>query len=405
MTDIVLPTSLDELRDTVAGALAERTPLEVMGRGTKRGLGRPVESRHILSTERLSGVDLYEPEELVMSAGAGTPLVEIEGMLAERGQELAFEPADYGALLGGEPRRQTIGGVFACNLAGPRRIKGGAARDHLLGLQCVTGRGEAIKTGGRVVKNVTGYDLCKLLAGSYGTLAVLSRVTFKVLPRAETAATLLVSGGDERLLLGRLRRAMGTSSDVSGAALLPALAAGRSTAQAVSLPGAMVAALRLEGPAPSVAYRLGELETALGGDGLRFERLDETDTSTLWREIRDVRLLAPQRPLWRLSIPPASADELAPWLAQLSLERLYDWAGGLVWLALKPDWTEAGPTLRRAFDGRGGHATLVRAPQESRAQTDVFQPLAASLAGLTSRVKQSFDPERILNPGRMYAEL
>ena len=336
-----------------------------------------------------------------MSAGAGTPLAKIEAMLAERQQELGFEPADYGALLGGEPGRQTIGGVFAANISGPRRLKSGAARDHLLGLTCVTGRGQVMKTGGRVVKNVTGYDLCKLLAGSFGTLAIMSRLTFKVVPAAETAATLLVMDLPEVGLLACLRAAMGTAYDVSGAAMLPMLSAGRSTVEAVHREGRAVACLRLEGPEPSVAYRLTRLQEALARPGARFVTVAKADSRTLWAEIRDVRLIVPERPLWRLSVAPTAASELAGWLAEMSPERCFDWAGGLIWLAPNSTWALEAELIRRALDGRGGHATLVRAPLEMREMVPVFEPQPPALRALAARVKASFDPKGILNPGRM----
>ena len=398
------PTSLTELRELVASAAADRAPLAVSGHGSKDGFGRPVEARFALSTAGLSGIDLYEPAELVMSAGAGTPLREVEAMLAEREQMLAFEPADYGWLSGGPAGDQTIGGVFACNLAGPRRLKIGAARDHLLGVQCVTGRGEVIKTGGRVVKNVTGYDLCKLLTGSFGTLAVMSRLTFKVLPKPETEATLLLFGPSEQAMLTTLRRAVGSAHEVASAALVPALAGGRSGVGKLRFLSTAVAALRLEGPAPSVAYRLEALERELADEGTHFDRLDAAETALFWAEVRDVRLLTHARPLWRVSLPPAAAGELAPWLAEVSHERLFDWAGGLVWLAMEAQWADAADILRRAFDGRGGHATLIRGPIELRRNVEVFEPLAPALKALSRRVKTSFDPHGVLNPGRMYPD-
>jgi glycolate oxidase FAD binding subunit len=399
------PVSLAELADVVAAAAAEGRPLEVIGNGTKRGLGRAVEAAHRLELSGLRGISMYEPEELVMTAGAGTPLGQVEAELAEREQELAFDPADYGAVLGAGPGGQTIGGVFACNLAGPRRLKAGAARDHLLGLRCVTGRGEAIKTGGRVVKNVTGYDLCKLLTGSYGTLAALAEVTFKVMPRAEAEATLLVSGVAEGELLATLRRAMAGPYDVASAACLPPLAAGRSEVPAVRASGRRaVAALRLEGHAPSVAYRLGRLEAELGG-GLEIHRLDTAESRALWREVRDLTLIPPKRALWRVSLAPSAASEIAGWAAEFAQERLWDWSGGLLWLAPREAWADAADTVRAALAGRGGHAMLVRAGEETRRQVPVFEPQAPALAALTRRVKASFDPKGILNPGRMYAGL
>jgi glycolate oxidase FAD binding subunit len=399
------PGSPKELEDLVAWAVAEETPLEILGNGSKRGLGRPVAANRAAALDYLSGISLYEPEELVMTAAAGTPLATIEAELAERGQELAFEPADYGALLGGEPGRQTIGGVFACNLAGPRRLKSGAARDHFLGLHAVTGHGQTIKTGGRVVKNVTGYDLCKLLAGSYGTLAVMSEVTFKVMPRAEASLTLLATGPDEPTLLALLRAATRTPCEISGAAYLPPLAAGRSAVTAVRRAGRGMAAVRLEGFGPSIAYRDGELRRLLGRPGIEFATIEGEESLTLWREIRDVGLLTRERALWRLSVPPSAAGELAAWTAELTNERQFDWAGGLIWLALKEAWADAAGTLREALVGRGGHATLVRASEGLRAEVEVFEPQPPPLRALTERVKRSFDPKGIINPGRMHAGL
>src|SRR5579864_7211182 len=183
-----------ELSDIVAAALAREEPLEIVAGGSKRGLGRPLQTPHTLDMSAFAGIRSYEPEELVLTAGAATPMQVIERALAERGQMLAFEPPDWRRLLGSENAQPTLGGVTACNLSGPRRIKAGAARDHLLGFRAVSGRAEAFKAGGRVVKNVTGYDLSKLMAGSYGTLAALEEVTVKVLPRPETAATVLFAG-------------------------------------------------------------------------------------------------------------------------------------------------------------------------------------------------------------------
>ncbi|HMR32171.1 MAG TPA: FAD-binding protein [Geminicoccaceae bacterium] len=403
---VFAPTRLTELEQVVAWAVAEQAPLEVIGLGSKRRLGRPVRAEAELRLDQLGGIAMYEPDELVMSAAAATPLATIEAELAERSQELAFEPADYGLILGGEPGRQSIGGVFACNIAGPRRLKAGAARDHLLGLQCVTGHGQTIKTGGRVMKNVTGYDLCKLLAGSYGTLAVASHLTFKVLPAAADSATLLLAGADEAVLLATLRQAMGTSGEVSSAALLPESAARRSTVPAIAGSGRPVACLRFEGTTVSIAYRIDKLErlcTRPGGLGA--SRLDAEASRILWREIRDVRLLDPALPLlWRISCPPTAAAEVVAAAASLGAELLLDWAGGLVWAALADAGEDAGSTvLRGAIASCGGHATLVRGPAELRGRIAPFQPQPAALAALSQRVKQGFDPGGVLNPGRMYA--
>jgi glycolate oxidase FAD binding subunit len=400
------PTSAQELRDIVAAALAAESPLRVVGAGSKDALGRPLDlpSLHL---DGLSKVGLYEPEELVLTADAGTRLAEIEAHLADNHQQLAFEPADYGAVLGGAPGRATIGGVLACNLSGPRRIKAGAARDHFLGFQAVTGRGELVRAGGRVVKNVTGYDLCKLLAGSFGTLAVMTEVTVKVLPAADETLTLLLAGLAPEEGLGALRAAMATAYDVSAAAYLPAATAARAAATASA--GTGVAALRLEGPGASLRHRADALAGLLRTPGAEIAELDTPQSLAFWAALRDVAVLPAADLLWRLSVPPSAAAALIEALAPLRPQWLADWAGGLLWLALDAaaaDLADGGAAaIRSALAAHGGHATLIRADAELRARVDVFQPQAAPLARLSARVKESFDPEHILNPGRMYRDV
>src|SRR5690349_7251455 len=302
----------------VQWALAQKKSLEIVGHGTKRALGRPAQVDATLDLAGLTGVTLYEPEELVLSARAGTPLAEIEDMLAAKGQELAFEPMDYAPLLGGAPRQATIGGVLSANLSGPRRIKSGAARDHFLGFTAVSGRGETFKSGGRVVKNVTGYDLCKLMAGSWGTLAAMTDVTVKTLPRPETEATVLAFGLDPARAAAAMAAAMGSSCDVSGAAHLDAALAARASTDLAAAKS--VTALRLEGVAPSVAHRRGALEDLLKSFGA-LASLDEAASRALWRAIRDVVPFAADGPsgkrhVWRLSVAPTQGAALAQRIAQ-----------------------------------------------------------------------------------------
>src|SRR5271168_2959951 len=253
MADTLKPRDAAEVEEAVAWALAGGKALEVVGRGTKRAIGRAAQWDATLDLSGLSGVTLYEPRELVLSAKAGTPLAEIERLVAASNQELAFEPMDYGMLLGGETGAGSIGGAIAANLSGPRRIKAGAARDHFLGVSAVSGRGETFKSGGRVVKNVTGYDLCKLLAGSWGTLAAMTDVTIKTLPRADTEATVLVLGLDDGAAATVMAAAMSSFGDASAAAHLPAGVAARIAE--VASAGTAVTAFRLEGVALSVAHR------------------------------------------------------------------------------------------------------------------------------------------------------
>jgi glycolate oxidase FAD binding subunit len=377
------PASEDELKEAVAAALVSAIPLEVVGAGTKRGFGRPINPANTVTTRALTGITLYEPEELVMSAAAGTPLAEIEAALAAQHQMLAFEPPDYGPLYGADACGGTIGGVFACNLAGPRRFKAGAARDHILGVRAVSGRAEVFKAGGRVVKNVTGYDLGKLLTGSFGTLAVMSEITFKVLPAPETARTILLHRLDDAAAaLEAMTKALGSPNEVSGAAHIPAR---------------NITALRVEGFGPSVAARVEALKSLLGGD------ITEDDGAMLWRDLRDLSGFGAGRCLWRLSLPPAAAAKTVAAIArEADVESLYDWGGARVFLAVPEVNDASAAVVRREAAAAGGHATLMRAPDGMRASIGVFPPQAEALAALTRRVKEGFDPHRILNPGRMY---
>ncbi len=407
MTETLKPESAEQVADAVAWAAAEEEPLEVLGRASKRGLGRPVQAGRGLDLSGLSGITLYEAEELVLSARAGTPLAEILAALAEKNQELAFEPPDLGPLLGGEAGAGSIGGVLACNLAGPRRIKAGAARDHFLGVSAVSGRGEAFKSGGRVVKNVTGYDLCKLMAGSYGTLAAMTDVTVKVLPAAEKTRTVLLLGLDDTGALGAMTRALGSAHEVSGAAHLPAALAAGSEVSYVRQAGGAVTAIRVEGTGPSVEYRCAALRRELAGSG-ESEELHGRNSSVFWQELRDVSpfVARPERLVWRISVPPQAGPQVAAALAgDGAALYYYEWGGGLSWRALPASQDGGHAAVRAALTDCGGHATLIRGPETLRAAVPVFQPQEPAMAALTRRVKDGFDPRRVLNPGRMVAGL
>lgn len=393
------PASEPEAASIIAQAAARRTPLALSGGATKAAVGRPAQTAATLSSAALTGITLYEPAELVISARAGTPLAEVVRTLAERGQELPFEPMDHRLLLGstGEP---TVGAVAAANTSGPRRIMAGAARDSLIGVRFVNGRGEPVKSGGRVMKNVTGLDLVKLMAGSWGTLGFLTEVTFKVLPRAERVATLVLSGLDDARAVAALAMALGSPFEVTGAAHLPA---GLDGAGARTL-------IRIEGFSTSVDYRLGELKTLLR----RFNPGDvvEADAAAaLWAGVRDGAPLA-EPPLaeprdtavWRVATAPTKGPEVAALVSQgIAARWYYDWGGGLLWIATDAAGDAGAAMVRAAVRQAGGHATLVRAPAEVRAAVDVFEPLSEPVMRLTSGIKASFDPAGILNPGRMYA--
>lgn len=394
-----MPASQAEVAAIVAEAAAKRMPLSIKGLGTKAELGRPVKNFGLLDLSRLNGISFYEPEELVLSALAGTPIETIETLLAQSRQELAFEPMSFAGLYG--TGHGTIGGCVMANLSGPRRIKAGAARDFVLGIKAVSGRGEAFKAGGRVVKNVTGYDLSRGLCGSFGTLAVATEITLKVLPRGETSATLILFGLEPEAAIKVLCAAMGAPADLSGAAHLPPRAAATQGFDKA------LTALRVEGFAPSVDERLALLETMLRNTA-PMERLDAPATAELWRAIGGAEPLAEprERIIWRVSVTPAAGPKVAAAVGRAHhAEALFDWSGGLVWLALDPCADGAAGLIRRAVaQNGGGHATLIRAPDELRANIPVFEPQPHPLASLSRRLKDAFDPDGILEPRRIWPE-
>lgn len=393
MVQVHEPGSEADILALVRWALAEREPLEILGAGTKRGIGRPVEAGHHLSMRRCAGICQYEPTELYVTAAAGTPLVEIEAALVEKGQHFAFEPRDLAHLFGGDGA-QTVGGAVAAGLSGPRRYVAGGARDHLLGFRAVSGRGEAFKSGGRVVKNVTGYDLSKLIAGSFGTLAVLSEVTLRVAPRPRQAVTLLVTGrtyADAAALYG--------CASATGSATGLAYMSTAGDLESVANSDGSVAAIRLEGDTAHIAA--ATLKKEIGTD---CSLVEEDQHVRVWSAIRDLTLLGRSASnLWRLSLPKSATE---PFVAKLAPHSpfIVDWAGRQIWLA--SDMT--GNDLRRiVFETTGpdGHATLIRGSAELRRTIPVFNPQPPALAALVRSVKGQFDPKGVLNPGRLTPDI
>jgi glycolate oxidase FAD binding subunit len=388
MAGTIKPRDAKELRQAVEWALNESQTLDVRGQGSKLALGKPMTCDQVLDLSGISGIVDYAPEELVVTLRAGTPMREVEALLAQRNQMLAFEPPDLGPLLGQQAGQGTLVGAVMGNLAGPRRLSAGAARDHLLGFSGVNGRGEAFKSGGKVMKNVTGYDLSKLLAGSWGTLAVLDEVSVKVLPAPDQTRTLVLHGLSDEAAVKAMCAAMGSPHDVSGAAHIKNRTA-----------------LRLEGVAPSVEARLKGLRDLLTSTGATMEELGTLESRTFWRDVRDVTALSSvcDAVVWKISCPPTEGPGIVARIKaqRSSVEVFYDWSGGLVWLALPSSADADQAIVRGALGLTGGHATLIRAAESVRATVPVFQPQPTALASLAERVKESFDPKRLFNPERM----
>jgi glycolate oxidase FAD binding subunit len=396
-----------DVEEVVRAAVASEQPLEIVGHGSKRAIGHPMATNAVLDLSALNAVIAYEPNELIITVQAGAPLADVQSLIDAKNQQFAFEPMDTSVLLG-TPAIGTIGGMIGAGLAGPRRIKAGGARDHLLGAHAVSGFGDSFKTGGKVVKNVTGYDLCKLLTGSWGTLAVMTEVTLKVMPKPESERTLLLRSLDDVTANKAMTAALGSPFDVSGAAHLPyqVFRAGAGALAGLSAPGQSVTLVRLEGIAASAVHRAGSLSKVLSMFGT-VDILEDHTSAAIWSALRDVQPFAANGalgawPVWRIVCPPAAGGALGQALARdTGGDVLYDWGGGLVWAAFPPRDDAQAALVRSRVESVGGHATLIRATDEVRRNVDVFQPQAAGLAALGERVRNSFDPRTILNRGRM----
>jgi glycolate oxidase FAD binding subunit len=396
-----------DVEQAVQAAIAAEQPLEIIGHGSKRAVGQPMATNAVLDLSALNRVVDYEPNELILTVEAGAPMADLLSLIDSKNQEFAFEPMDTSVLLGTPPQSATVGGTIAAGLAGPRRIKSGGARDHLLGLTAVSGFGETFKAGGKVVKNVTGYDLCKLIAGSWGTLAAMTEVTLKVMPKAEREVTLVLHGLDDVAATRAMNAALGSPYDISGVAHLPHSAFRGATGPLAALArqGA-VTLIRLEGIGASVAARANSVTDSLASYG-KAERIEDAASQAVWASIRDVTPFAASGPLgawpvWRIVCPPASGGAFGQVLArETGGDVIYDWGGGLIWAALPPSADAGAGMLRTKLKAIDGHATLIRGSDAVRCAIDVFHPHDAGVAALNKRVKASFDPRDIFNRGRM----
>lgn len=381
--DILRPADAEQLREIVAEAATASRALEIVGGGSKRDIGKPRRETSLVDLHALVGVVDYEPSELVITVRPATPLAEIDALLASRNQMLAFEPWDHGPLFGRPSGAATIGGIVAAGVAGSRRVSAGGARDHLLGFTAVSGRAELFKGGGKVVKNVTGYDVSKVMAGSWGQLAILTELTLKVMPKPKSAVTVVLDGLSADAAIAAMAKALGSPSSPAAAAFVPNNNQGRS-----------LTAIRVEGFAEAVAARIEQLSGTLAA--FAKPRLLESDEGTaLWGSLREVSALAGAEALWRIHVAPSSAAALTAALEAGGASWHADWAGALIWAG-----TSAGLDVRSIAAAVGAHAMLVRGPADLRSRTPARQPQAPAVAALAARLKAAFDPAGILDPER-----
>jgi glycolate oxidase FAD binding subunit len=377
------PTRIDELFAVIADALRNGERLAIRGGGSKRDIGCPEEQATILDMKGFSGVIEYDPPELVLTVGAGTLLSEVEALLRSRGQALAFDPFDHGPMFGRQSGEATIGGVIAADIAGPLRLSQGGPRDHLLGFEAVSGRGERFVAGGKVVKNVTGYDLPKLMAGSWGQIAALTEVTLKVVPRPRTRLTKRFIGLAIAEALRLMATAMRSQAEIKAAAHI----GGRGQAS--------VTALLLSGFSASVTARSAMIDERF----VQYEQsapIEDPDCGAFWHDIATASPLNAERPLWRISVAASKAASIGEALALDAADQLFDWAGALMWCNYEGDTAR----LRNIVAAAGGHAMLVRAPSPMRAAVPALHPRAPGVAALEERVRRAFDPMGVFETGR-----
>ena len=377
------PANAEQIREALLDAAAAGERVRVIGGDTKRPMVLCSTAQRALRTTGIAGITNYEPEELVLSLRAGTPMADVKQVLAARGQMLAFDPPDYAAVLGTAPASSTIGGVLGSGFAGSRRVSAGNVRDHILGFDAVSGRGEIFRAGGRVIKNVTGYDLAKLMVGSWGTLAVLTEVTLRVLPSPPYEASLLFTSDNTAAALGVLRTALATAMEVSCAALLPD---GRGV-------------LRLEGFQASVDERARQLRLLFAKHG-SLALIEQHESAALWKSVRDVTAFAAgdARALWRLSVPAtAAADVFASISSHGACDALFDWGGSLVWIAVSDGVSPE--HVRNEVRRVGGHAWSMRASARHERLAASAPPQDAGIAALSERVRLGFDPQQVFANG------
>jgi len=409
---IIRPTDLKDLHEALVWAVDSGTGLQLVGGGTKADLGRAEDYDTTLDLSAFSGVSLYEPGELVIRAGAATPLEDVKSLLHENNQCLAFEPPNWTGLFGQQSGAQSLGGVLSANLSGPGRLTAGAARDHLLGFAGMNGRAEEIRSGGRVMKNVTGYDLPKLICGAYGTLAVLTEATLKVWPKAQNTRTIVVVGLSDEDGIRLLRDVMSSPYEPSAAAHLPRSTAMKSHVPEVTHAAAATTLIRLEGEGASLETRLDHVRGLIADNGFAdgalaghrgVVQLEDRPSQEIWREVADVAYFSNRAGVvWRISTAPGCGAAI---VSRMGADAwYYDWAGGLIWALFDDVRAGDAELVRSAVAELGGHATLVRGPKELRNAVGAFQPLAAGVHEISRRIKNAFDPRGILNPKRMYSD-
>ena len=400
--DTFKPSSREEIAEIIKNCYKKSIPLEINGTKSKNKIGRNFQSEKTLDLSGYSGIIEYKPEELYIKVKAGTPLKEILEAIDKNNQQLAFEPIDFGFLFEGKSNGGTIGGVVACNFAGPRRFKVGSARDHVLGFQGINGKGEIIKSGGTVVKNVTGYDLCKLVSGSYGTLTVLTELSIKVLPKSESSKTLIINNPHLKKAMEYLGTALSSSTDPSGGVFYPERFENNFVFNDLTHKGALTA-IRIEGPTNSVDQRISRLIKELSLLVNEYSVLDNFQTDLFWSKTRNLEVFSNlKNNLLRVIVPVSETLNVIQKLKKYEINYFLDWGGNLIWLELETISLKILSEIKEITQEHSGYFTIIKLEDDLKASADIFtiDPIKYKIS---EKIKKSFDPKRIFNPGKMYS--
>ena len=395
------PESEEAISEAIKHCYKKNIPLAINGLGSKKNIGKNFQSQKTLDLSNYSGVIKYEPEELYIKVKSGTPIKEIKEELDKKNQQLAFEPNDFGFLFSGISNEGTIGGVLSCNFAGPRRFKVGSARDHILGFKGVNGKGEIIKSGGTVVKNVTGYDLSKIITGSFGTLSVFTEISIKVLPKSDLTKTLVIENPYLKKGLEYLNLALGSSTDPSGGVFYPEYFRSQFIFNDLTTEGP-ITAIRIEGSKLSVDERINQLLKELNINSKEASILDPSQSNIFWENTRCLKVFTNLKGnLLRTIIPASEVFDLINNLKPYNIKYFIDWGGNLIWLQLDELNLNSFKAIRSLVINAGGYLTIIKVDESLKASIDIFT-IDEVKYKISEKIKKSFDPKRILNPGKMY---
>ncbi len=407
--DILKPNNEEEVSLIVKDLYKKNLPTEIIGSNSKNFIGNKLQCAKVLDLSKLSGIVEYLPEELYIKVKACTPIVEIEEILKKSNQQLAFEPIDFGYINSSKSNKGTAAGYLSCNFSGSRRFKSGSVRDHILGFRGVNGKGDIIKSGGTVVKNVTGYDLSKLITGSFGTLIALTELTFKVLPMKNSSGTLIIHEDNKDEIAKLFNNLLGSSNEISGSVFVPIEPSNKKFNKNreeifkfndLKYEGPFLA-IRMEGSKKSIDERIRDLLIELNLKNKKKSILDLHQSLLFWEKINNLELFSNiKNSLVRVVVPPSKCINLMKYLEH-DYKYYIDWCGSLFWIEVLDMNQEKLITIKDYITNLGGYITVIKNSENSFPIQDIFT-IDETRLYISKKIKESFDPKRIFNPGKMY---